>query len=258
VTPVTDLPAGRAHTKGMSTLTTEMTVGELAAQVPASVRVLERLGIDYCCGGGVAFDQACRERNLVPAAVRAEIDAAGQLTQTAVDWPTAPIGSLVDHILSTHHVFTKAELPRLNDLLVKILSKHSERHGDVLQPLAEIFRGLMQELEGHLLKEEMILFPLIRSIEAGGDGSFHCGSIHNPIRVMMMEHDSAGDALAKLRTLTNGYSAPPDACATFRAFYAGLEDLEKDLHQHIHLENNILFPRCTAGNLVAGVPTNPR
>jgi len=244
VTAVTDNRGSRRHTEDMSTLTAEMTVGEIAAQAPGSVRVLERLGIDYCCGGGVAFDQACRERHLDPAAVRAEIAAAGQTTPEETDWQAAPVGSLIDHILSTHHVFTKRELPRLNGMLEKILARHSARHGDVLLPLADIFRAMTEELEGHLMKEEMILFPLIRRLEAGGGGEFHCGSVQNPIRVMVMEHDSAGDALRRMRMLTGGYAAPEDACATFRAFYAGIEELEKDLHRHIHLENNILFPRA--------------
>ena len=131
-------------------------------------------------------------------------------------------------------------------MLEKILGKHGQRHGDVLLPLAETFRPMHEELDGHLMKEEMILFPLIRQLDTAGVSGpgFHCGSLRNPIRVMTMEHDNAGEALARLRELTAGYTPPDDACNTFRAFYAELADLERDLHRHIHLENNILFPRA--------------
>jgi regulator of cell morphogenesis and NO signaling len=115
----------------------------------------------------------------------------------------------------------------------------------VLRPLAETFRPMRAGLEGHPMKEEMVLFPLIRQLESSGvDRAFHCGSVRHPVRAMVMEHDSAGEALARLRELTGGYTPPNDACNTFRAFYAELAELERDLHRHIHLENNILFPRA--------------
>ncbi|MGA2195930.1 MAG: iron-sulfur cluster repair di-iron protein [Bryobacteraceae bacterium] len=233
----------------MSTLSPVITVGELAARMPRSAQVFEQFGIDYCCGGGQAFDQVCRARGLDPAAVLAEIErqadpAAGAASQS--DWQSTPLTLLIDHIVGTHHAYMKTELPRLDGKLEKILAKHSARHGAVLLPLAETFRAMKEELEGHLLKEEMILFPLIRSLDEGGPAAreFHCGSVQNPIRVMVAEHDSAGQALGGMRQLTAGYTPPEDACNTFRAFYCGLEEMERDLHQHIHLENNILFPRA--------------
>ena len=136
-------------------------------------------------------------------------------------------------------------------MLAKIRSKHGERHGTILDPLAETFVALKEELEAHLMKEERILFPLIRALaDARQSGSepaeFHCGSVKNPLRVMFLEHDSAGAALGRIRSLTNTYTPPEDACATFRAFYWGLAELEHDLHLHIHLENNILFPKAIA------------
>jgi regulator of cell morphogenesis and NO signaling len=233
----------------MNTLSPEITVGELAARMPASAQVFEQFGIDYCCGGGQAFDQACRTRGLDPAAVLEEIErqahpATGAAPQP--DWQTTSLDLLIDHIVGTHHVYMKTRLPRLDTMLEKILAKHSARHGAVLLPLAETFRAMKEELEGHLMKEEMILFPLIRSLEEGGRETkeFPCGSVRNPIRVMVAEHDSAGQALGAMRQLTAGYTPPEDACNTFRAFYCGLDEMERDLHQHIHLENNILFPRA--------------
>jgi regulator of cell morphogenesis and NO signaling len=235
----------------MSTLSQEITVGQLAARMPASARVFEQFGIDYCCGGGQALDQACRTRGLDPAAVLAEIErqpdpAPGAAPQP--DWQAAPLNLLIDHIIGTHHVYMKTQLPRMDGMLEKILAKHSARHGAVLLPLAETFRAMKDELEGHLMKEETILFPLIRSLEENGSQGreFHCGSVRNPIRVMVAEHDSAGHALGDMRQLTAGYTPPEDACNTFRAFYFELERMERDLHQHIHLENNILFPRAVA------------
>ncbi|MGA3018317.1 MAG: iron-sulfur cluster repair di-iron protein [Bryobacteraceae bacterium] len=235
----------------MSMLSPQITVGELAARMPASAPVFEQFGIDYCCGGGQPFDQVCRTRGLDPAAVLAEIErradpACGAGPQP--DWPSAPLNLLIDHIVGTHHVYMKTQLPRLDGMLDKILAKHAARHGAVLLPLAETFRAMKQELEGHLMKEEMILFPLIRSLEEGGGETkgFPCGSVQNPIRVMVAEHDSAGRALGGMRQLAAGYTTPEDACNTFRAFYFGLEEMERDLHQHIHLENNILFPRAVA------------
>lgn len=229
----------------MNTFTPENTVGEIAAGLPLSVRVFEQLGIDFCCGGKAPLGDACRARGLDPADVVEQIRSIGQPAAALPDWQRVSMIALIDHIVTTHHAYMKTQLPRLGAMLEKILSKHGERHGEVLQPLAETFRPMREELEGHLTKEELILFPLIRQMESGGtESEFHCGSVRNPVRVMLREHDDAGEALARLRELTSGYTPPVDACNTFRAFYAELADLERDLHQHIHLENNILFPKA--------------
>jgi regulator of cell morphogenesis and NO signaling len=235
----------------MNSFTPENTVGEIAAALPLSARLFEQLGIDYCCGGRAALRDACTAKGLDPLDVIHRIQNAAPPTATppaatTIDWLSAPLDALIDHILATHHTYTKSQLPRLDAMLEKILSKHGGLHGDVLHPLAETFRPMREELEGHLMKEETILFPLIRQLEASGSGDsrFPCGSVRNPIRVMTMEHDSAGQALVRMRELTAGYTAPDDACNTFRAFYAELAELERDLHRHIHLENNILFPRA--------------
>ena len=141
----------------------------------------------------------------------------------------------------------KVQLPRVEARLAKVLQAHGDRHGDMLCAVARVYGAMKAELDGHLAKEEMVLFPLVRALEGGvPSGSFHCGSVQNPIRVMCMEHDSAGEALVELRRLTGGFTVPPDACNTFRALYFELEEMERDLHRHIHLENNILFPRAIA------------
>jgi regulator of cell morphogenesis and NO signaling len=230
----------------MTTLSGEMTVGEIAARHPAAARVFEAHRIDFCCGGGLPVSEACRARGLDPGAVLDEIERAGAPGSSPErDWQSASLSDLVDHIIAAHHTYLKTELPRLAGMLEKVLAKHGERYPEVLHPVADVFGRLREELDSHLMKEELILFPLIRTLEAAsGPVQSHCGSVRNPIGVMVMEHDSAGTALGRLRELTSGYAPPADACNTFRALYHGLAELEEDLHHHIHLENNILFPRA--------------
>jgi regulator of cell morphogenesis and NO signaling len=225
------------------------TVGEIARENPASVRVFEKYKIDYCCGGKISFAEACQARGIAPADLQSELDAAGAQPGVQRDWSEAPLGLLIDHIVGTHHVYLKSELPRLQAWLDKVLSAHGTNYGSTLVPLANTFEALRAELESHLGKEEMILFPLIKGMEsAKGSGQqappAHCGSVNNPIRVMVHEHDNAGQALQAIHRITGGYTVPADACNTYRALYHGLAELESDLHRHIHLENNILFPRA--------------
>jgi regulator of cell morphogenesis and NO signaling len=225
----------------MTTSTPERTVGQIAAALPASVRVFEKHGIDFCCGGAVPLTDACRRAGVDPALLLHEIDQAVQLSSSdKTDWLTAPIPALIDHILDTHHIYMKAQLPRLEAMLAKVLQAHGDRHGETLRQLAAVYAPMKAELDAHLLKEERILFPMIRT------GESHCGGVQNPIRVMLYEHDSAGDALLQMRRITADYTPPADACNTFRALYYELSEMERDLHRHIHLENNILFPRVLA------------
>jgi len=231
----------------MTTLSVDTTVGEIAAELPASTAVFEKYGIDFCCGGRTALAEACQSRGLDATAILDEARRAAGSAAAAVetDWRKASLTELAEHIVATHHAYMKTQLPRLEAMLQKILTAHSARHAGVLVPLAETFLAMREELDGHLMKEERILFPLVRALESGtGSRAFHCGSVQNPIRVMVMEHDSAGEALARMRHLTGGYTPPPDACNTFRSFYKGLAEMESDLHRHIHLENHILFPRA--------------
>jgi len=220
----------------MPTLTEERTVGEIAAELPAAVRIFDKYAIDYCCGGKTSLAAACAGRGLAPDRLIQELDAAlAPSPVTAPDWQTASLADLIDHILTKHHAWLKIELPRLSRLQHKVMAAHGAAHADSLVPLSETFEALRQELDAHMMKEEIVLFPMIRA------GS---RSVANPIRVMEHEHDSAGRALDRMRTTTGNYALPADACNSYRALFAGLQDLEADLHQHIHLENNILFPRA--------------
>jgi regulator of cell morphogenesis and NO signaling len=235
----------------MQAFTTEKTVGVLAAEHPAATRILEKLGIDYCCGGGNTLEEACRATGLPLNQVLESIDSAlsaAERTEPERDWNTVPLADLIAHIRNTHHQYTRAEIARLQPLFQKVLSVHGKNHPE-LANLQATFGGLAQELSTHLMKEEMILFPYVERMEEAVlekspilPAPF--GTVQNPVAMMMHEHDGAGEALREMRAGSNGYAAPADACASYRTLYQALAAFETDLHQHIHLENNILFPRA--------------
>lgn len=232
------------------TVTTQ-TVRDIALENPASVRVFEKYGIDYCCGGRMPLTEACANRNLNLDEVLASLEGATGLPPSqAPDWSRVTLARLAAHIVETHHAYVRRELPRLDELAAKVV----RRHGDTRQELPEIQRmvsELGEELTAHLGKEEIVLFPYIAKLErySSGEGPQprNCfGSVAHPISMMTQEHDLAGSLMAEIRKLSGDYAPPAGACPTYRAFYAGLLEFEQDLHQHIHLENNILFPRAIA------------
>jgi regulator of cell morphogenesis and NO signaling len=154
------------------------------------------------------------------------------------------LAELIDHIVGKHHNYLRNEMPEISNKIDKVLAAHGERHGDTLTALRDVYRGLKAELSDHMMKEERILFPMIRNMEVTARLTMPAGAIQHPIRVMEHEHASAGQALAEMRRLTKDFSPPDDACNTFRVLYRQIEELESDLHTHIHLENYILFPRA--------------
>jgi regulator of cell morphogenesis and NO signaling len=228
------------------------TVAEIAAGSLAAVRVFERFGIDYCCGGRRPLDEVCLEKGLAAEDVQRALDAAA--TQTAPDqrdWSTAPLGELIRHIVETHHAYLVRELGPLADRVAKVERVYGARPEAAhrVSGLSGVFGALRSELLMHMRKEEMVLFPAIESYEAAVLAKrplpgLPFGSVRNPIRMMEMEHDSAGGALARLREITGDFEVPEYACVTYKAMLSGLVELEQDLHMHIHLENNILFPRA--------------
>ena len=222
-------------------VSTEKTVGELAVESSAAARVFEKHGIDYCCGGKNSLKTACKDRGIELEALLREL-AGSKPEPDARDWKTAPLRDLIEHIVARHHAYLKSELPRIADLFAKVLRAHGEREPRLAEA-SEVFEVLKEELDAHLMKEEMILFPAIMRLEAGGGAGAPC-SIEHPIARMEYEHESAGRALAQMRHLTLDYYIPDEACNTYRALFAALIELEGDLHQHIHLENNSLFPRA--------------
>ncbi len=235
----------------MIAITPEKTVGELAVEFPAATRVLEKLGIDYCCGGSNTLEQACHKAGLPLEQVKDSLETALAKAPSAArerDWSTEPLSDLTAHIRRTHHAFTRAELARLQPLFDKVCSVHGKNHTELAQ-MRVTFGNLAQELSAHLMKEELMLFPyIVRMEESVLEKSpvlpAPFGTVRNPVGMMMHEHDSAGDALREMRSASNGYTAPTDACISYRTLYQALGEFEADLHQHIHLENNILFPRA--------------
>lgn len=227
----------------------DLTVGQLVVERPSRARLFERLGIDYCCGGKKPLALACQEKGLDLATVLAELDrdTTGPAREDAAadrNWATASMTDLADHIERTHHAFLKSELPRLEPIAHKVAVRHGPNHPELAE-LYEVFMGLKQEMESHMMKEERILFPLCRKLDAAdGPEQFHCGSVANPIAVMINEHEDAGRALQRMRELTNDFTPPPDACPTFRGYLDSLRQIEEDMHQHVHKENNILFPKA--------------
>ena len=225
------------------------TVKELAIEVPGATRVFEKLGIDYCCGGGRTLEAACTEAGIVAGEVVSQIEAAGLKEGSAREreWPQDSLGALVHFIIDKHHVFTTGEMARIEPLLAKVRTVHGHRHPELIE-IERLFANLKADLTLHMKKEEMILFPYIialeDAVEAGQKApSPMFGTVRNPIKQMMTEHDTAGDILRNIRGLSGGFAVPADGCTSFTAAYEALEGLEKDLHQHIHLENNVLFPK---------------
>jgi regulator of cell morphogenesis and NO signaling len=228
------------------------TVREVALENPAATSVLESLGIDYCCGGHLSFEEACAKAGKDVETVRRRLDEASSVTATrqdkSTDWSAKPLTELIAHINGTHHVYVRAETPRLLALADKVASKHGPAHPELLRVHA-VVSSLSEELGVHMMKEEQILFPYIVRLEEAhlqhesAPPSCCFGSVENPIRMMIFEHDNAGEALRELRKLTKNYLLPAEACASYTALFEGLKAFEADLHQHIHLENNILFPR---------------
>ena len=227
------------------------TVAELASAVPGSVRVFQQFGIDFCCGGNKTLAQACKDTGVSLEGVLAGIVTADHALAgvAETDWNSKTLTDLIAHILSKHHAYLHSEMPRLDAMIAKVFEAHSKNHADTLRPLAKTFAALRRELEEHMWKEENILFPLIQQIEKAQStpGASRPGMpVGGPIRMMEFEHESAGNALREIRRVTSDYTVPQDGCNTYRALFDGLQTLEADLHQHIHLENNILFPRTLA------------
>lgn len=224
-------------------------IGELALEVPAAISVLETWKIDYCCQGGRTIEEACADAGVPVAELLGQIGS-GPNASAETDWPSATLASLQQHIVSTHHVFTREVLDTILMLADKVARRHGPNHPEVLE-VNDIVVSVYNDLVPHMLKEEQVLFPYVAAVEtavATGEQppTPFFGTVRNPIAMMMREHETVGETLALLRTKTHDYSLPGDACLSFRALYERLRDLEQDLHLHIHLENNLLFPRAMA------------
>lgn len=225
------------------------TIGELVAKDFRKAQVFKKYGIDFCCGGKKSVAQVCEEKGVNPAQLEQELNALPDKNASReTDYTTWELPFLADFIVNVHHKYVREAIPALYEYTAKIARVHGSRHPELLE-VAKHFVNVANELEAHMPKEERVLFPYIKQLdEANKSGvkldkpSF--GSIQNPINMMEMEHEAAGDELESIRSLTNNYTLPADACATYQVAFAKLQEFEEDLHRHIHLENNILFPKA--------------
>jgi len=234
-------------------ITITMSIAEIVVKHPETRKPLEEMGIDYCCGGKNSLKEACENAELSPQDVvdrlKRVIEDSDKEKSEQKNLDKIPLKELIDHIINTHHVFLKKELPRLKSLREKVYQAHQQKHGQMLENLGRILEKLRIDIEMHLAKEEQILFPAIEQIEnhvkqGGSEPNLHCGSIKNPINQMEYEHEVVGGFLAEMQKTTSDYDLPADACESFKALYEGLNELEDNLHEHIHLENNMLFPKA--------------
>jgi regulator of cell morphogenesis and NO signaling len=226
------------------------TVREVAVTYPQATRVFEKTKIDYCCGGDQLLGDACAKAGVDLQLLEQMLAASVSTAVSSFDFQQLTLAQLIKYILDTHHVYTRDEMVRLEALIEKVVHAHGANHPELLamrDPLQQLFT----ELKGHMYKEEQILFPFVIQLEESCRDNRPApfapfGTLNNPIRMMLLEHDNAGELLRELRKLSGSYRVPEDACPSYQSLYQGLEAFEQDLHQHIHLENNILFPRAVA------------
>lgn len=229
----------------MNTFRTTETVGSVVTRRPALSRVFEQVSIDYCCGGKKTLEEACQEKGIDPLTFLSTLEEALPTDgEDSVDTAAMSLSELADHIVKTHHAYLRIEFPRLDRLTKKVASVHGKTDPRLYR-VRETYKALEEELTSHMMKEERILFPMVRQLEADNEAPMLlCGTLGNIIHQMEKEHEQAGSALESLRELTDGFKAPEWACNTYCVLLDTLDNLERDLHKHIHKENNVLFPRA--------------
>ena len=230
-------------------ITTEKTIGEMVADDYRAAAVFTSYGIDFCCKGNRTIDEVCESKKIASGELLQNLENA--LTQqggTATDYRSWPIDLLADYVEKTHHRYVSEKTPVLVQYLQKLCKVHGQRHPELFE-ITEEFMQSANELASHMKKEEMILFPYVRQLaaakmsgEKAGRPAF--GTVQNPIRMMMDEHTVEGERFARIAELTSQYTAPADGCTTYRVAFDMLKEFEQDLHLHIHLENNIMFPKA--------------
>ncbi|QNI35836.1 iron-sulfur cluster repair di-iron protein [Edaphobacter albus] len=227
-------------------ITLDTPVREIAVEVPSAIPVLKRFDIDYCCGGAHSLAEACSQHNVEAAPVLEELERHRQRQgSSGPQWKKFPLQDLIDHIVHHHHEFARDQLDLLQELATKVERRHGNSHPEIFN-IGIALGAVRAELIHHFSCEEDVLFPYIKQLETEerSVSSPVFSNLEYPISRMMQDHDHTGEEFCQLRKTTNNYQPPTDACTTFRALYKTMEDLESDLHQHIHLENNILFPRA--------------
>ncbi len=228
-----------------------LTIGEMVVADYRKAEVFRKFGLDYCCGGKKSLEETCLKKGLDPQVVQLELDAVdSQMSDVQHDFDNCALDTLTTHIVAKHHQYVLDTLPILYELTAKVARVHGDRHPELVE-IAQYFNAVAQELSQHMQKEEGILFPYINKMVAAHRDSAPMpmpvfGSIENPIRMMEAEHESAGGAMEEIRRLSDAFTPPADACTSYQVLFAKLFEFEQDLHQHVHLENNILFPKAIA------------
>jgi regulator of cell morphogenesis and NO signaling len=236
----------------MQPLPLSLTVGDLVAQDYRRAAVLKRFGIDFCCGGGVSLEAACQKKGVAledGERALAASDNRGTPDARASSWaPTF----LADYIVNEHHTYVRESVPVLRAFTQKVARVHGEARPELVA-IAARFEEVAQELEAHMASEEHVVFPLVKALAEGrpAEGT----SLHALVGEMEAEHDHAGHLMREINRLSGGYTPPEGACNTYRATYAKLEEFEDDLHRHVHLENNVLFPKALALEETAALPS---
>jgi regulator of cell morphogenesis and NO signaling len=230
-------------------VTTAKTVGEMVAADFRAAAVFEEFGIDFCCGGRRDLAEACHTVATNPADVLRALEALPPVTDDTADVAQWRLDRLIDHIVSVHHGYVRSSMPTIRRYLAKLVEVHGARHPELVRAAA-CFDTISRDLGQHMLKEEQILFPYVRELAMTAADARHVpspfGTVENPIRMMEREHREVADDLRLIRELTNGYVPPDDGCTTYRVCMAELGRFERDLHRHVHLENNVLFPKAVA------------
>lgn len=224
-------------------------LGQIAATDLRKAQVFKKYSLDYCCGGKKTVKEACAEKGLDVTKIEQELQQADKLPSSRPipygDWN---LGFLTDYIVNTHHSYVRKTLPDITAYAEKVMKVHGNQHPELLR-INKLVEEINAELTAHLVKEERVLFPYIKELVASLENTqpipaAHFGTVQNPIHMMEMEHELVGKNLAEIRELSNNYLLPQDACASYSLLYRMLDEFEEDLHLHIHLENNILFPKA--------------
>lgn len=227
----------------------EKTIGQIVADDYRTAQVFKKFGLDFCCGGKRTVEEACEKKGVELSEVQKALDALGNKATDQHNYSEWSPAFLVDYIINTHHHFVRTKLPEIKAYARKVAKVHGNSY-PVLNKMLDRFLKLNNEMLSHLDKEEQILFPYIKKLVAAESGGRPLaekpafGTAANPVRMMEAEHEEAGGLMAELESLSNGFTPPEDACTTFRVYFQNLEGFRDDLHKHVHLENNILFPKA--------------
>jgi len=236
-------------TEVVMSFTSETKVKDIALANPAARHVLEDAGVDYCCGGGKSLQEACLHADVPAEAILQRLrENSKDVNPDEANWTSAPLSDLTRHIRERHHRYVREAILRVQSILEKVRAKHGENHSEIAD-IQRLFTEVSREMIMHMQKEEQILFPYIDALQRSADGNGAVEApffqtVRNPIQAMMREHDAAGELVRQIRKASSEYTAPADACTSYVALYQDLREFEADLHQHVHLENNILFPRA--------------